>query len=100
MWGKMCLKWFLGDDILPQKTGGNLRLIGFQKENFTCASNLAQKENGCGQKKKRKAKQSKASKEASNNGGAKATAIKPSTGGGGGGDICSKPDTSTTLVPN
>ncbi len=29
MWGKMCLKWFLGDDILPQKTGGNLRLIGF-----------------------------------------------------------------------
>jgi hypothetical protein len=25
----MCLKWVvLGDDILPQKTGGNLRLIG------------------------------------------------------------------------
>jgi hypothetical protein len=29
MWGKTCFKWFLGDDLLPQKTGGNLRLIGF-----------------------------------------------------------------------
>jgi hypothetical protein len=50
--------------------------------------------------KKRNAKQSKAKQASKQQWWCKATAIKPSTGGGGGGDICSKPDTSTTLVPN